>query len=928
MANSEDILLKVSFDDSEAVKGLNNLYKEIGKTEKGFDELTKSAEDVTKVVGKDLVDANDKANKVLKESETQIAKNFTATNKLVSSVKLFGIDLGAIKQRLIDYKNNLVGVSKEINIFSGLSFTQRRGVVELSNALGGGKTAFLTIAKAVNVFKLALISTGIGALVVALGGLIAYFTKTQSGIDKVSRAMSSIGAIVDVVIDKFSDIGEVIVKAFDNPKQAVIDLFNVIKENLINRLAAVPDFFVGLGKVIYNSLRFSKEGFQDAGEAAKDAGRAMIQFTTGLDVKQQKAFGDEISATANKMKEAAIQAANLEGRKQKLRDSTRDLAIEESKYRAEIAKNKLISEDTTNDYKTRIEAAKKALGLEQSLLSKKLKLAQEEANIIRANQKLSKNLTSDNDELATAEIKVSQLRAESTEKQIELNNKLNGLVKEAKDKFIQLGKQVIETGVQLGLLTKKDAFDFIKKEQIQNFELLKEELLKIKSIATGEDLETITKQLLILDKAIEQVRKQEFFEIIPFDTKENDQFNIDRLLEQVDKRRAIQKREILETALSEEAKQELLAEITLRGELERLQILQQYGEKETLEYEERALRIQEITNKLTPEIPELETDDFWSSVDDFQSLLDATLKEIFGKGLGEDIGEFLEGAYEAVSPYGKILNEATQIQIENIDKQLNKLSERREKTQEELEKELEFQKEGLANNVGNKQAEVDGLLAQEERLLAERDKLQKESQRRQLVAETATQTASLITSSIDIIKGFSKIPIIGLPLGIAAVASLFGFFAATKAKAFQATKLYTGANRIDDHFGQVAPNGRSDIPGRGEGYRVIDAVTGQDTNVRISGREMLLPESVTDSQREFWQGLKAGNYNDIDIAGVLELHKMNKKRTSEKSINPIINTIVNVPKKQWVSFTDKRGRQGAKLMDIPQNGTEIVYFDL
>ena len=331
---------------------------------------------------------------------------------------------------------------------------------------------------------------------------------------------------------------------------------------------------------------------------------------------------------------------------------------------------------------------------------------------------------------------------------------------------------------------------------------------------------------------------------------------------------------------------------------------------------------------MTSQIEKL-TEDILGDVENFQDLFKNILKDAFPEIDDIEIAEFVEGVGVLFSEFGNLLNEANEIQLDNIDKQLDRLSERREKVEEELEKELELQKEGLANNVGNKQAEVDGLLAQEERLLTEREKLQRESQRRQLAAETASQTLSLITASADIFKGATKfLGPLGLPIAVTAIAAMFSLFAATKIKAFQATKLHTGANRIEDHFGQVAPNGRSDIPGRGEGYRVIDAVTGQDTNVRISGREMLLPESVTESQKEFWQGLKSGRYNDVDIAGILELHRMNKKRTSEKSINPTINTIVNVPKKQWVSFTDKRGRQGAKLMDIPQNGTEIVYFDL
>jgi len=255
--------------------------------------------------------------------------------------------------------------------------------------------------------------------------------------------------------------------------------------------------------------------------------------------------------------------------------------------------------------------------------------------------------------------------------------------------------------------------------------------------------------------------------------------------------------------------------------------------------------------------------------------------------------------------------------IEAIDKQLDALSERREKSQDELDKELELQKEGLANNVSGKENEVEALLSEEKRLTDEREKIQKEAQRRQLIADTVQQSQSLITSSINIIKGFSQIPFIGLPLGIAAVASLIAFFAKTKAQAFAATKLYTGANRIDDHFGEVGS--RSDIPGRGEGYRVVDAVTGQDTNVRISGKEMLLPEDITQSQKRFFKNLKAGKYN-FDIADVLDLHSSLKESVNGGVVQQTIINTTQLPSKQWVTYTTKKGVNKAILLEVPKKG--------
>jgi hypothetical protein len=134
-----------------------------------------------------------------------------------------------------------------------------------------------------------------------------------------------------------------------------------------------------------------------------------------------------------------------------------------------------------------------------------------------------------------------------------------------------------------------------------------------------------------------------------------------------------------------------------------------------------------------------------------------------------------------------------------------------------------------------------------------------------LISDTIAQGQSLITSSINIIKGFSNIPIVGLPLGIAAVGALLAFFAKTKVEAFKATKLYSGAERISDHFGYGERHGDTDLPGRGSGYRLINERNGKPTNVIISGKEMLLPESVSLPNTEFFHSLRNGVYNGVDL---------------------------------------------------------------
>jgi len=384
--------------------------------------------------------------------------------------------------------------------------------------------------------------------------------------------------------------------------------------------------------------------------------------------------------------------------------------------------------------------------------------------------------------------------------------------------------------------------------------------------------------------------------------------------------------------LSEKAREELKKEILLRGELDRHEILRDFGEKGTLAYEQVLLQIEEIGNKLNPDI-EIPVK-IKPEITDFDSLLDTVLKDIFGKLDGAKAKEFLSGAASLVSEFGNILNEATDIQLSNIDKQLDALSKRREKLQDDLAKELELQEKGLANNVGNKQGEVDGLLAEEERLMKEREKIQKEAQKRQLIADSITQAQGLITASINIYKGFSVLGPFGIPLAIAAIASMFAFFAKTKVDAFKATKLYTGADKISDHFGYGDRHGDTDLPGRGSGYRLINERTGKPTNVIISGKEMMLPEDVSLPNTEFFHSLKNGMYKGVDLNAAMGFYLNYKGKANRAHQSTVIQHQSKPQAKERarvaIPHTMKNGKKGMIITTIKADWTDgkFIEFDL
>lgn len=940
---NEDVILKLIYDDSQAVEGLTKLYGAIGKTEAGFDDLQKSTKELNTVVGKDLVKANQDAERsldnVIKKTvqgssslekqktaiqETAIAilksgdaaSKFAALMERVSKVKMSGTasDVNDLEKeftellqtvkltddQMIVLENNIDEVAQVIGSLSsnefielandakettGEFFNAKRELRELTKLINSGQLTGDELKQAE--IRAAELTDTIGDTQLKLKLLASDtrgFDLTVEAISGLSAGFQIFEGAAALAGDESEDFQKTLVKL-----NAVMAIANGVQQtaNILTTKGGIATTVAAGAQALYTTVVGGSTGALKLFRIAlASTGIGLIVILLGslianFDEVKKKTFewipgleklGSVFAGIKNSIVSFFSDFGNIfanifSGDFSKAYDQFKNIGSNARKAFDE-------GFDNNESQKAKDKIAQDL----EDLAKSQRKRAELLAAAGKENTEIIKNATAN--ELAALKLrgedrekieeKAFELQKLQIEKQKKLEEERRKLIEDYTNRFKKSIDEIQQLSAEFGLLSEKEQFDIVKQKTIEQFKNLRSEL-----ILTGKALnKDFGESLKNIDQLISGIEAREF---VP---------------ESIEKLPTITEKKIKET-------QKVISQnpITIPPPQ-----FASGGEDDGLT---------SLFNKIIED------------VDGFEKLIDNIFFELFNlpPGAGE---EFIKGINTFIGELGAALNEVTELQLDSIDKQIDRISERRAKVEDELEKELELQKEGLANNVGNKQAEVDGLLAQEERLTREREEIQREAQRRQIIADTITQTQGLITSSIDIIKGFSKIPIIGLPLGIAAVATLFGFFASTKAKALAATRLYKGANRISDHFGEAVPNGRTDIPGRGEGYRLVDAVTGEDMNTVISGREMLLPESVTASQREFFNNLMAGKYNEIDIAKSLDF---SKKQT--RSIKPVQSTvIVNVPKKQYVTFRDKKGRYGAKLMDIPDSGSEIIYFDL
>jgi len=327
-----------------------------------------------------------------------------------------GFQIAALDKQLSEVPAETKKVSEALaeaadttGVLGGVTQRYSDAKAKLTAVTNVAKAATLAEVGALGLLKIALAATGIGLLVLALGTLVTFLTKTQTGIDFVERKTKALGVVVGVLTDKVSAVGEVLFKAFDNPKQAISDLVDFIGENLLNRLKS---FGVIVEGIVNLDPRKIADGFIQAGTGIADATNKAQAFTQEL--KNAAAAGEQIAAE-----------------NQRIRDSERAVNVERAQGKKDIEALKLLAEDQTKSTQARVTAAQQAFDLEQKTISAQLQNQRDRIKNIEREQALTNNLTADNDALAEERVKLAELEEGSLTRQTELQNKINEIRKSA-----------------------------------------------------------------------------------------------------------------------------------------------------------------------------------------------------------------------------------------------------------------------------------------------------------------------------------------------------------------------------------------------------------------------------------------------------------------------------------------------------------------
>jgi len=337
------------------------------------------------------------------------------------------------KKGIDDVSNSIDGASEATSGLTGSLDKMTGGAISgFKGVVSGAKKGVM----AMKSLKVAIAATGIGAIVLAVVALGKAFTSSEEGQNKFAKIMGVIGSITGNLVDILADLGEKLISAFENPKQALIDFGNLIKENIQNRLEGMLEFIPAVGKAI--SLAF-KGKFKEAGKVAADAAGKVSLGVENVTDKIADATDKTGEFIAELQREAVI-AGQIADKRAAADKKERALIVERAeanRTRADLLEKAVNKELFTAQ--ERIAFLEQAGQLEDEITNKEIEAAKLRYDAKVAENALSKSTKEDLDEEAALKAKLINLETAKLTKQKLVTSQIVAAKKqqEAEEKAIQ-----------------------------------------------------------------------------------------------------------------------------------------------------------------------------------------------------------------------------------------------------------------------------------------------------------------------------------------------------------------------------------------------------------------------------------------------------------------------------------------------------------
>lgn len=757
---AEQVSLDISIDALK--KDLAELQKELLKTgqtgQQSFASVTKEAQALSKEM-----------------------------NELVTAEKQAASSAAQVEKATGGFGARIKGAVRDTQVFG-------KSIGEWQGQLGGATSGLLNSAKASGVFQtalrgigLAIKATGIGLLIGLVLSAIQYFTKFQSGMDKVARVTAGVGAVIDVLVSRFLNLGK-----------------------------AIINFNTAAFKLITGDFTGAMQDFDTATESARAS----------------------VAGLADELVNAANAAAQLEKDRQALREFVQDIQKRTAQREVDADVAARIADDETKAVRVRIAALGQEGDLKRKIAEDELAAAKERQRIALRDLNLnaaSRDNADKRNEAEAAAIEVIKASGKVQEAVFEAEKKQRDLRKQASD---ERQKQIKKERDDLEKL-RKDLENLRVQGQEEGIDkdlaAVNKKYDDLIRVATNgvEKLNEIERRRGLTPE--EQAQRQEFAALAVQLEERRLSALVDVVAEYAEKdleieRELQEQKEALAKGDYDRAVASLEREKKLREQ--QINIGEQQGKAFILRLKEQGASEQEIADAqrefdlLTQQARLRAEIDFQTKLLEITAaasperaeeikkqieLLQAQLANVDFEienperrkfnlldflGIDpenqDDFKKAIEGSIDLLRQLGEARLAEAEAAVEAAEKKVDAAKSAVSKAEEALERELELAELGFASDVSLRQQELAAAQAAQveaEKLRQQALISQQKAAKAQLIQDSVVQASNIITASSSIFKEGAKFWPVGFALAIASVASLVALFAGIRARVRAITSL-------------------------------------------------------------------------------------------------------------------------------------------
>ena len=264
------------------------------------DELNSSFEAQTELIDELEDDLFSYEKQLRKTSKTNLAARESLNKKIAKTKDILRDEKKGLKDVTKERKKaneSLKEAEENAADYGGVLGTLDSKTGGLISGFGGMTKSIGDATKGMKLMKIAIIGTGIGALLIAITSLSAAFTSSEEGQNKWNKIMGIIGATVGVFTDRLASLGSGLISLFTDPIETLKGFGTSIKEFVMDKVDQTVESLGFLGSAISKLFKGDFSGaLEDAGKGVVGLNRALnpaVIITEAL-IKSTKELTKEI----------------------------------------------------------------------------------------------------------------------------------------------------------------------------------------------------------------------------------------------------------------------------------------------------------------------------------------------------------------------------------------------------------------------------------------------------------------------------------------------------------------------------------------------------------------------------------------------------------------------------------------------------------